>query len=333
MGGLATRRKQTEIRFAELRKNLKAAEKIAAGKACVYATGSYGRGEASPHSDLDLFIVGKKNSDPGALDNKRSLLRRLDEIRIKADLIEVTKKLGIQEFSGDGEYLTHYSIHQLTTGLGTREDDAANTFTARVLLLLESRPLICDAVYSDVIDEVIAAYWRDYENHKNNFMPAFLANDILRLWRTFCVNYEAGTKSAPELARAKRRIKNYKLKHSRMLTCYSGLVYLLAVFREHGTVAPSDVQEMVERTPMQRLEWLNRKPLFSKAKKKIADLKRQYEMFLQVTNAPDDALLDKFLSKAENDKLMKDAFRFGDLMFDLLQTVGSGTPLYRLMVV
>ena len=68
-------------------------------------------------------------------------------------------------------------------------------------------------------------------------MPAFLSNDILRLWRTLCVNYEARTKTTPEQEKAKRELTNYKLKHSRLLTCYSGILYLLAIFKARGTVA------------------------------------------------------------------------------------------------
>jgi predicted nucleotidyltransferase len=55
-----------------LRERLKSSEQIVKSKACVYATGSFGRGEASMHSDLDLFI-GKRCSD--------RILRRLDLIR------------------------------------------------------------------------------------------------------------------------------------------------------------------------------------------------------------------------------------------------------------
>ena len=57
MGELDNRREQTERRIIELRAELKDAERLAAGNACVYATGSFGRGEASDFSDLDLFIA------------------------------------------------------------------------------------------------------------------------------------------------------------------------------------------------------------------------------------------------------------------------------------
>ena len=215
---LDTRRSETNSRFKELQENLKAAEEIASSKACVYATGSFGRGEASRHSDLDLFIVGRGSvGDPA--------LSRLDEICLEADLIEATRALAIPEFSGDGEYLIHYTRQKFIDALGTQDDDAINTFTARLLLLLESKPLLGENVYQETIENVIASYWRDYAANKNEFIPAFLANDILRFWRTFCVNYEARTRTMPEEKKAKRRLKHYKLKHSRLLTCYSALLY------------------------------------------------------------------------------------------------------------
>jgi predicted nucleotidyltransferase len=189
VGEIADRRSKTAARIAELRSRMKAAEALVTGKACIYATGSFGRREAGPYSDLDLFILGKRDGKPGRDGMEGSHLKRLDEICIKADLIEVTRELKIPEFSGDGRYLTHYSVHEFTKTLGTPEDDVTNTFTARLLLLLESCPLLESAVYREVTEEVVAAYWRDYEDHKRDFMPAFLGNDILRLWRTFCVNY------------------------------------------------------------------------------------------------------------------------------------------------
>ncbi len=188
MGELADRRSETEARISQLRDRLNDAQALAEGRACVYATGSFGRCEASSHSDLDVFIAGKNDGKAGSDGKEGSLLTRLDEICIKADLIEGIRELNIPEFSGDGRYLTHYSVSQLTRTLGMPEDDVTNTFTARLLLLLESRPLLESDVYGAITKDVIAGYWRDYADHKTNFIPAFLANDILRLWRSFCVN-------------------------------------------------------------------------------------------------------------------------------------------------
>jgi hypothetical protein len=170
------------------------------------------------------------------MERKRIFSIALTKSASRQTLIEATRALGIPEFSGDGRYLMHYSVQDFTKTLGTPEDDVTNTFTARLLLLLESRPLLESAVYRDVTEEVIVAYWRDYADHKTDFMPAFLANDILRLWRTFCVNYEARTARVPDREKAKGKLKNYKLKHSRLLTCYSALLYLLTVYSKQQTV-------------------------------------------------------------------------------------------------
>jgi UTP:GlnB (protein PII) uridylyltransferase len=52
---LDSRRKLTSLQIRDLQATLGEAERLAAGKACVYATGSFGRGEASRNSDLDLL--------------------------------------------------------------------------------------------------------------------------------------------------------------------------------------------------------------------------------------------------------------------------------------
>ena len=304
-----------------------------ATKACVYLTGSFGRQEASSHSDLDLFIVGKSDSSSNHEAKGKSLLSSLDAICLKADLIQASRAMSFPEFSGDGRYLVHHSINDFTKTLGTPEDDVANTFTARLLLLLESRPLLESAVYQEIVEEVIAEYWRDYEDHKNNFMPAFLANDVLRLWRTFCVNYEASTKRVPDEEKAKRKLKNYKLKHSRLLTCYSALLYLLDVFNQQETVTPDDIVAMIKLTPTARLESLHRQSHLAGAHETILQLLAQYEEFLSVTNAGKDDLIASFLYKDQSRKLMNAAYRFGDLVFKALNQIGNESSFHRLLVV
>lgn len=323
---LERRRKETARRIEELRKELVDAEKLCGEKACVYAIGSFGRGEANPHSDLDLFIVGQGSPEKPAI-------RGLDEILIKADLIDATRKLGIRDFSGDGEYLKHYTVKKLIGHLGTPKDDVENTFTARLLLLLESTDLIGDTAYQQITDEVIIAYWRDYEQNKNNFMPAFLANDILRMWRTFCVNYEAHTRSEPEKEMAKRRLKNYKLKHSRLLTCYSALLYLLAVFVKNKTVSPTDVKSMISRTPTQRLEWLLSQEHCVEAHDAIKNLIVAYESFLAKTDAPEEKLVELFMDKQKRKEYFGSKYDFGNSVFGALNIIGKQSLFHRLLVV
>lgn len=333
MGELANRRLDTAERIGELRERLKEAEGLARGKASVFSIGSFGRGEASQHSDLDLFIVGKRDDKARANGVEGSLLKRLDEICIKADLIEATRQLKIPEFSGDGRYLTHYSVHEFTKSLGTPEDDVTNTFTARVLLLLESRPLLEQEVYREVTEEVVSAYWRDYADHKTDFIPGFLANDILRLWRTFCVNYEARTERVPDEQKAKGKVKNFKLKHSRLLTCYSGLLHLLAVYGQQKTVGPADAMAMIQLTPTERLDWLLAQKDLSHAHAEVAKLLGQYERFLEATNCDEATMIQRFMDKDKSRAYMEAAYQFGDVMFHALNSIGGGNRFHRLLVV
>lgn len=321
---LSERRAYVSERLAALRAQLASAEALVRDNACVYLTGSVARGEATKHSDLDLFIVGQTKGD----DERK--LSRLDEILLKAELIQATRACGFPAFSGDGEWLEHYTVSQLVRTLGRAEDDVTNTFTARLLLLLESTPLLGNDVYRQAIDDVIVTYWRDFERHAEEFVPAFLANDILRLWRTFCVNYEARTRLDPPEQRAKRKLKNYKLKHSRLLTCFSALAYLLFVSKLEKTVTPAHARHMTQLSPTERLQWVGQR---SGHADEVRSVLEGYERFLDKTDAPEHELVAQFLDPEQARGFSGHSNELGDAMSKLLAAVGQGTRLYRLLVV
>ncbi len=103
MGELLNRRRvEAAERVENLRQRLTGAEKLCAEIACVYMTGSFGRREASAHSDLDLFVISQCARDLPELS-------RLDQILVKADLIQAGRHLKFPEFSRDGQYLVGYT--------------------------------------------------------------------------------------------------------------------------------------------------------------------------------------------------------------------------------
>src|SRR5260370_25226531 len=55
---LTARRTETQLRLATLKAHLGASAPRAVGKACIYITGSFARGQASAHRCLDFFIAG-----------------------------------------------------------------------------------------------------------------------------------------------------------------------------------------------------------------------------------------------------------------------------------
>jgi len=137
------------------------------------------------------------------------------------------------------------------------------------------------------------------------------------LWRTFCVNYEARTKKDPPEAKAKRKLKNYKLKHSRLLTCYSALLYLLAVHRTQGTVSPDDAKSMSAMTPTERLEWLLCQSSLAEAHEDLNTLLKQYEHFLKLTNAQEKELITIFLDRARSREYFGGTNDFVNRLYDV----------------
>lgn len=324
------RRSFTSSKIKEIQSKLVGSVGLVDGKACVYATGSFGRLEATENSDLDLFIVGKTSLDDS---KEMRCLSNLDEICLKADLIKMTRELKIPDFDGDGRFLAHYSVSKLVKAIGAQDDDYVNTLTGRLLLFLESRPILGQEVYEETIRNVISAYWRDYEDHAQNFMPAYLTNDIIRLWRTFCVNYEARTIRSSEPAKAKGKVKNYKLKHSRMLTCYSALLYFLVIYKENGTVTREDAYEMTKKTPVERIQWVAEHGSAVGAHSDAKSLIEQYDKFLASTSSGDDAFKELLLDEKKGPFLMKESRVFGNLMYRTLSKIDEDNEFYRLIVV
>jgi len=119
LGELVERRTLAAEKVRALHGRLAVTEMLVRRKACVYVTGSFGRNEASAHSDLDLFILWQgrgKQKQHGLRDSK---LRNLDAICLTARLIEEARYMNFPEFSGDGRWIVDYSEDELIKTLGT----------------------------------------------------------------------------------------------------------------------------------------------------------------------------------------------------------------------
>lgn len=332
MDELESRADFTERTVSSIRDAISNARQLlVGGGACLVATGSVGRREASKHSDLDLMIITRSECNEGAPDNPRSTLSPLDEICIKSDVIRAIRALGIKELDGRGRFFRRYTINQLTDSIGQQRDDSDNTLTSRLLLILESRAIEEGHIRDVAIKSITQAYWADYERHEHEYIPAFLTNDILRLWRTFCVNYEARTKGLSAERRMEKKIKNLKLKYSRMLTCYSAIIYLLDEFTKHKTVSMEAGILMAAKTPIERLRYVQSSNPTKQIKTAIDDIVDRYESFLSITNRPEGELIEHMTSNF--DDMRSQAHEFGDKVFEVLTEVGQGNRFHRLIVV
>ena len=150
--------------------------------------------------------------------------------------------------SRDGAFLKIHPQKELLESIGTEKDDAENHFTARLLLLLESKPVFNTSLFNDIKKKVLQEYYRDYDGHERDFLPTFLLNDILRYWRTVCLNYEAGRK-----AKTEDKIKLTKLKVTRKLLCFS----LIASLLNCEEFDQKTVIDLIQKTPKERLLAMN----------------------------------------------------------------------------
>lgn len=299
-------------------------------EACVYATGSMARGEASPESDLDIFIVDTADAERGDLP-----LSNIDATLLRADLIRVGSELHLPEFSGDGIYLEVHALSKVIANTGNRLDDASNAFTARLLLMLESQPILNVPAHERARKAVVESYWRDYEDNTENFLPVFLTNDIMRYWKTLCVNYESErTSGVPsgydsQQWRNRNRLKDIKLKFSRKWICHSALVYLLWRSQRGGTISPDDALEMMSLTPRERLV-------------KVSDAGTEphliqgtlslYEWFLENLPSGKEAAYEWVGVRDNWDEARARGAAFGDMTFDLLESFSTESPLYRFLI-
>lgn len=232
---LEARRQKSEKGLSEIRKRFSKTSFFKTKSICVFTAGSFGRRDAGKKSDLDLFVISER------VGKERS---RLSDLEILAKLIEINRDLKYPPFSNDGQFLKVYSIADMKGKTGDPIDDSENLFTARLLFLLESVPLCNRHLYNKHLKEIVDHYFRDYPAHKS-FRPLFLLNDILRYWRTLCLNYE---RIRNDPGRPWRK-KNINLKFSRMLTVFSTVLPLIAL----PVRRPKDFINLAKARPLDRL--------------------------------------------------------------------------------
>lgn len=306
---------------------------------CVYAVGSAGRGELGNSSDLDVFVV--TNDKPS----------RLDEILVQAALIRTMRQFRLPDPSNEASFLRLHGAEELEQRLGAVEDDSLqNTFTARMLLLLESQPFYGTEGYRRLLDRVVKAYWRNHERHRDDYLPMLLVNDIVRYWRVVLLNYEA--KFARKEREAKiaegdihkhakeKRLASYKLRFARCMTCYSMIVALLwesrfsAAGKPH--VSPETMLALVDLSPIQRMQRVlagANAENANKCAKLIAELLELYLEYLRSRSMPDGELKPLLDVAAPGGSLFFKADDFGARMSALVQELGQNSPLIRYVVV
>lgn len=301
-------------------------EKFPEGKPelCIYATGSLARLEATEFSDLDVFFLLSGTASEQSLG-------RIRDVRILGDVVRIADALQFPDFSNDGEYLSFLHIDDIVMNLGGRLDDYHNAFTARMLMVIESTWLFNEGAFRNFKETIIRSYFRDFHGHAKDFRPTFLLNDILRFWRTLCLNYEHGRQWRGDMdaeRKAKGHLSNLKLKFSRMNICFSFIAYMLSF---GAPLSPDEVLAATELTPMQRIQFLKEKypdlePLFS-------TMSDEYLWFLDVTGHDKKEVLAWIAEKPNRVEAFRRADRFGGAMYEAVHAIADRNDYLRYLVV
>jgi len=320
---LKERHNYSEFRLLELEKGIKKLPVLSSLKnICIYACGSYARKEAHTDSDIDLFFIDYDTED----DYKSH--KKTDKILLDAELIRIIDELGFPEFSNDGEYLEVHSLKNILKELGGRNDDYKNYFTTRLLMILESAPLSNKAIYKNAINKTIGAYFRDYDGNESNFKPVFLLNDIMRFWKTLCLNYENKRNEqnlATDEEKAKHRLKNFKLKFSRKIICYSMITPLSMEKKPFST--KKQVIDLTNLTPLERFDSISTKSSTKKLYKELVD---RYEWFLGETQKSNVG--EKLLGPKYKNSVFQKGNEFSCCIFKILKDVSNDEAIEKIII-
>lgn len=322
------RKRESDDRIERLRSSLTSRiqaveEPDAEPGLCIYATGSLARLEANADSDLDafFFLTGKE---------EEKCLSRIRDVRILNAVVEASQDLYFPDFSNDGEYLKFLHIEDVLQHIGGRQDDYHNALTARMLLLLESKFIYNEDLYINFKRKVIERYFSDFHRHNDDFRPIFLLNDILRFWRTLCLNYENGRtwRTEDTERRAKGHLSNLKLRFSRLNICYSFIAMMLS----YGpAIQQQNVEETSAATPLERLAIVQQR--IPALESEISALYTEYDWFLETVGRPKDEVLDWISDKGRRIDAFSHGNKFVSSMYSVVRSVAEQNNYLRYLVI
>ncbi len=271
----------------------------------VLVCGSYARKEAGDSSDVDYFLVSEKE------DGRKE---RLEDIN----------KVGLKPPSPGGPFAGEHTSQSIVQNIGGT-DDNNDDITRRMLLLLEGDWLFNSVGFRCLRRQILERYVG--EEIPDHHIALFLLNDIIRYWRTICVDYEYKTTTEEK----PWAIRNVKLVFSRKLLYASGLfsVALTADMSRKSKI--ERLEELFDLHPLKRIMEIC-------GEATTRPMLRCYDFFLGcITDDTKRHQLETLDKSERNDPLFREikneGYRFTRELLKLFETTFHSThPIRRAII-
>lgn len=198
-------------------------------EASIVLMGSWGRGEVTAGSDDDFMV----------------LVHGSEQEKVHPSVDEVTRVLDGTP-GAQGIFGVPVFSEKLVQDIGLGADDNSN-LTRRMLFLLESVPVTGVDAYRRVREEILGRYLD--ESVKAYRPPRFFLNDVVRYWRTICVDFAGKEHEGPR----KWGLRNAKLRTSRKILFAGGLLPALECFRCDSEEMRAYLEAQLELVPTDRI--------------------------------------------------------------------------------
>lgn len=281
--------------------------------------GSYARREASANSDIDFFVItkGTAPTDPSQDDPPTWWPQVVEAIK---EVIET------EPAEGGAFSQIEYRDEMLRNIGGDR--DTNQKITRRILFLLEGDWLGNQAELESIRREILEKYIA--EGMTDHQLALFLLNDIIRYYRTICVDYEF--KTGQGIKPKPWGIRNIKLIFSRKLLYASG-IFSVAQTADCRRDRKLEVLESLFKMPViDRMQEIC-------GKSNMRAVLASYNRFLDQMESPDTRrhLIDLKRENRSKDAIFRDLKNEGhnftrELLKLLENTFDRSHPIHRAIV-